>query len=170
VHIGQAVLIWTTQTILVVCSLYAGLALREGVASVEGLPALVRYAAEHDHEADAGRYLFPPLTVPVEAVIQWETTGNTWLDAKASKEVFTVSAPVSTDAAANELTIELKTAQKTVYYNRITQYPFVFSADIEPNVPYRLVVTGMPRSQLEITLNGLLKPTKMVSIHSLREG
>jgi hypothetical protein len=151
---GRSVLVWLIQGALVTCVAMASVAALEGGAAVREFPAVRQYARTHDTGPDAGRYPWPPLYVPVESAIRWESSGSTWLDAKSGNILF----EITTANPADKLIIELKDDKKSVSYKHITESPFMFPCKIAPGKTYTLLITGQENTKVDLLVSGLLAP------------
>jgi hypothetical protein len=142
------------QAALVLCLSYIVVALLEGNVVVAAVPTLLNRSFNQDRVSSAGHHLFPPLTVPLNAHLKWNSTGSVWLDRRAGRSIFTISS----SGGDTELTVEITDGENSVYYNRATKFPFKFAFEPQPERPYEFIVKGSEGTELEITISGVLMP------------
>ncbi len=152
-ELGQALLVWVVQGLLVLF-LGAGAFLTiEGPAPFQQFAAISRYAAHHDAEAPA-MFALPPVQTPVALAIQWESTGSPWLDKKARQ----VELRIRSKGDAAPVTVELRRDSQTVVYQRLGSNPSKLTVDIEAGQAYQLVLGGEEGVEVEVTIFGVLTP------------
>lgn len=157
-RIGPALVVWVLQAAVVLCAALGSAAALEGTTFLREYPLLMQYARTHDGVRDFGGEpgwrLIPSLYVPVQTSVRWDSTGSTWLDARATRADFeiTASAPIS------DLTVEIcKDKKDTLFYEHATSVPYKFSFDkISPGVTYPFQITGQANANLDVSVRGLM--------------
>jgi hypothetical protein len=155
----QAIVVWLIQGVLVLGFVVGSVAAVEGVTFLKEFPTVIRYAEVHDgvqkYGGEPGRYVLSSLYTPVETRVRWDSTGATWLDSRANRVGF----EISSDGAVSGVTIEIKGASGTSFYERGLTLPYKFTFDkVAPGNSYQLLLTGPDNAKLDVTVRGLLTP------------
>ncbi len=158
-RVASAVAVWLIQAAAVLCTALASAVALEGATLLKEFPDIVRYAKMHDgmqqYGGKPGRTTMASVYVPVKTSLQWETTGSTWLDGKATRADFEIAG----DTPIPNLTAELKHPKDgTVFYEHAPAFPHKFTFDkVVPNVPFQFLITGQDNAKLDVNVQGLLK-------------
>jgi hypothetical protein len=157
--LGPSLLIWAIQGVLAPCAILISVIALEGSVFVQEFPRIAQYAKQHDtarrNGADSGQYLLSPVLVPVSSGVRWESTGSTWIDARANK----MSCQISSAAPDLSLTVEFRSEKGTLFYDHVTALPYTFAyGEVLPNQPYRLLITGQENAKIDIAVRSLIRP------------
>ena len=145
----RALAVCLIQAALMSCVVFVSAVTLEGSSFVKEFTIIANYQAHHDNAlrtgVDPGTHLLPPMVVPVDATVRWESTGSPWLDERATGMTCEVAsnAPATGPIPASGLIVELKDQTGTLAYNHVPSMPFTFTYDrIVPNQAYKLLITG----------------------------
>lgn len=128
--------------------------LTEGFGPLLEAGSILSYRTSHDGAAEPG--IFPQSSVkpPASMNVTWESTGSTWLDARARR----IEIMVQNNSGAGPVTLELKRGDEVLIYQRPANNPFTVKTEIDPGQEYRVNISGPEGSDVTVTMYGMLKP------------
>ncbi|HUW59491.1 MAG TPA: tetratricopeptide repeat protein [Candidatus Bathyarchaeia archaeon] len=151
---ARTLIVWLVQCVLVGAVVLIAFGAMEGAMAVQELPAVLRYAGTHDAGQNAGSHPLPPLQLPADLTVRWQSTGSTWLDQRAGQAEFVFSNTTS----SKKIQVELTGEDGKPVHEEINAVPFRFQVKIVPDHVYKLRVSGTDGMTIEGSVLGAITP------------
>ncbi len=151
-HIVQAIFAWLIQGILAVCVTVLAFIGVEGIQPVDEADKIIEYVAAQETAKEPGTWRLPPMRAPASCLLEWESTGSTWLDRHAKHvELF-----FETSGRPQPIVVVLKGSEGTIAREEFADGSGRLRVTVSPHRIYQLAVTGSRNTPVAVTVLGTL--------------